>query len=147
MHSDVRENVGCRARRQEFDQTVSRKHFLSAQDIRNIKRTVLDRQVKRHENDAQSVDILVGELLQEPYNPILIYKPQGKPMDEYPNLAKDSFVLAVQTEFQMKLYQKFSSRILCIDATHCTNAYRFKLISCVVPDEFDQGTFIQSVSL
>lgn len=128
-----------RARRQDFNQCVSRKHYLTTQDIRNVKRSVLDGQVKRHENDATSVDILVHELQQEPHDPILIYKPQGTVMDEYPKLRKESFVLAVQTKFQMELYQKFSSRILCIDATHSTNAYRFKLISCVVPDEFNQG--------
>ena len=131
--------MGHRSRRQEFDQTVSRKHFLSNQDIRNVKRSVLDRQVKRHENDALSVNILIGELRQEPFDPVLIYKPQGITMQEYPKLGKDSFLLAVQTEFQMHLYRKFSSKILCIDATHCTNAYRFKLISCLVPDDFNQG--------
>lgn len=142
MHeiSDVRENVGHRAKRQDFDQAVSRKHFLSNQDVRNVRRSVLDRQIKRHENDAMSVSILVRELQQEPFDPILIYKPQGMIVEEYPTLAKDSFVVAVQTEFQMELYRKYSSKILCIDATHSTNAYRFKLITCVVPDEFGQGT-------
>ena len=59
---DVRENVGNRVNRQDFDQSVSRKHFLSTQDIRNVKRSVLERQIKRHENDATSVDIFVQEL-------------------------------------------------------------------------------------
>ena len=74
---DVRENVGNRIRRQNFDQAVSRKHFLSNQDICNVRTSVLDRQIKRHENDALSVGILVHELRQEPFDPILIYKPQG----------------------------------------------------------------------
>ena len=65
MLIDIRENVGR-------NQTVSRKHFLSNQDIRNIKRSVLDSQTKRHENDAMSVSIIVQELQAEPYNPILI---------------------------------------------------------------------------
>ena len=105
----------------------------------------MDRQVKRHEDDATSVGILVEELKQEPYNPILIYKPQGTVKEEYPTLGQDSFVIAVQTEFQMQLYRKFSSKILCIDATHSTNAYRFKLITCIVPDEFGRGTYIPTV--
>ncbi len=61
-------------------------------------------------------------------------------MPEYPTLGSDSFGLAVQTEFQTKMYRKYSSKIFCIDATHGTNAYRFKLIACIVPDEFGQGT-------
>lgn len=103
-------------------------------------RSVLDGQIKRHENDATSVSILVQELQQEPFDPILMYKPQGMLKEEYGTLGRDSFVLAVQTEFQVELYRKFSSKILCIDATHTTNAYRFKLITCMVPDEFGQGT-------
>jgi hypothetical protein len=86
-----------------------------------------------------SVNFLVQELQQEPFDPILIYKPQGMLKEECPTLSRDSFVLAVQTEFQVELYRKFSNKILCIDATHTTNAYRFKLITCMVPDEFGQG--------
>ena len=37
---DVRGNIGHRTNRQDFDQTVSRKHFLSPQDIRNYERKV-----------------------------------------------------------------------------------------------------------
>ena len=75
----------------------------------------------------------------EPFNPVLLYKQQGVIKVEYPTLLKDSFILAIQTEFQMTLYRKFSDKILCIDATHGTNAYRFKLITCIVVDEFNHG--------
>ena len=33
--------------------------------------------IKRHESDAVSVSITVEELKGEPFNPILMYKPQG----------------------------------------------------------------------
>lgn len=75
----------------------------------------------------------------EPYNPVLIYKPQGEVAAEYPTLSKESFVLAIQTEFQMELFRENSTKIFCIDATHGTNAYRFKLITCLVPDKFGNG--------
>ena len=135
----MKENVGYRVNRQDFDQTVSQKHFLSTQDIRNIKLSVQENQVKRHENDATSV---VQELEMEPFYPVLVYKRQGMVMPEYPTLGSDSFVLAIQTEFQMKMYREYSSKILCIDATHGTNAYRFKLITCIVVDQFNQGSNI-----
>ena len=96
-------------------------------------------QFKPHENDAQSVDILVQELMLEPFNPVLLYKQQVDIKVEYPTLLKDSFILVIQTEFQMSLYGKFSDKILCTDATHGTNAYRFKLITCIVVDEFNHG--------
>ena len=88
-----------------------------------------------------SVAILVHELQNEPFNLVLFYKPQGSESEKKPFLKKDSFFLALQTEFQMELYQKCSYKILCIDATHSTNAYRFKLITCLVQDEFKQGTY------
>ena len=74
---DVREDVGHRAKRQDFAQTVSRNNFLSNQDIHNIQRSLWTERVsisesdfclywtervKRHENDATSVSILVQEL-------------------------------------------------------------------------------------
>ena len=131
--------MGHRTKRQDFDQTVSRKHFLTNLDIHNIKRNVVDRQIKRHENDATSVSILVQELRMEPFNPVLMYKPQGEVAPECPTLSKESFLLAIQTKFQMELFRENSNKFFCIDATHGTNAYRFKLITCLVPDKFGHG--------
>ena len=36
--------------------------------------SVQENQVKRHENDATSVDMIVQELEMEPFNPDLVYK-------------------------------------------------------------------------
>ena len=58
----MREAVGDHSKRQEFDQCVSRKHFLAKSDIRNIKVKVDDRIVKRHDDDATSVTMMVAEL-------------------------------------------------------------------------------------
>lgn len=132
----------ARSKRQEFDQCVSRKHFLAKSDIRNIKVKVDDRIVKRHDDDATSVTMMVAELQQEPFNPVVIFKPQGSKVDSHPSLQTDSFVLVLQTQFQMELYQKYASTILCIDSTHGTNQYRFKLISIVVPDEYGKGKLL-----
>ncbi len=59
FYADIRETVGDRNKREDFDQSVSRKHFLTKQDIRNIKAKVDDRIVKRHEDDASSVSMMV----------------------------------------------------------------------------------------
>ena len=133
---DVREDVGDREKRKSFDQSVSRRHFLSKSDIHNIKAKVGDHTVKRHENDAISVATIVSELQKEPFNSVLLYKAQGS---KYPGLPDDSFVLAIQTEFQLELYNRHASTILCIDSTHGTNQYRFKLITIVVPDDLRKG--------
>ncbi len=108
--TDIRENVGHRENRQEFHQTVSRKHLLSKQDIRNVKRSVLDRKIKRHDNDAISVGILVQELQNETFDPILFYKAQGCESELKPFLKKDSFLLALKQNFRWICIEKFHRR-------------------------------------
>ena len=48
-------------------------------------------------------------------------------------------MLAIQTEFQKSCYRQHATKVLCVDATHGTNAYGFKLITVMVADEFGQG--------
>ena len=139
MDIDIREMVGNRQNRDNFDQCVSRKHFLTKRDINNVRVKVNDALIKRHENDATSVTMMVAELKEEPFNPILIFKPQGIQDPAYPTLQMESFVLVLQTKFQMELFRKHASTILCIDSTHGTNQYRFKLITCIVPDDHGKG--------
>ena len=78
---------------------------------------------------AHKVSLYVAELQQETFNPILVYKVQGELDPNFPSLSSDSFVLALQTEFQLGLYQKYAPSVLCIDSTQGTNAYNFKLIT------------------
>ena len=137
--TDVRETVGDRTKRGNFDQVVSRRHFLAKSDIRNIWVKVDDKIIKRHEDDATSVTMMVAELRQEHFNPILIFKPQGRKDEAYSNLQEECLFLVLQTEFQMELYRNYASKIVCIDSTHGTNQYRFKLISVIVPDDQGKG--------
>ena len=120
-------------------QVVSRKHLITKKDIRNVEVIVRDRTVIRHKDDAKSVQLAVSELQLESYNPVLAFKMQGCIDDNYPHLPEDSFLLAIQTEFQKNMYQFYGGCVLCIDSTHGTNAYRFKLITCMARDHFGQG--------
>ena len=113
--------------------------FITKTDITNIQMKVKGFSIKRHQNDAFSVSVIVEELQGEPYNPVLIYKPQGAKDSLNPVVPEDAFILALQTKFQMELYERHASTILCIDSTHGTNQYRFKLISCIVPDDHGKG--------
>ena len=51
--------------------------LLSKMDINNIQMRVKDFGIKWHEDDATSVCVMVQKLKEEPFNPVLIYKPQG----------------------------------------------------------------------
>ena len=137
MH--IRESVGNRAKRAEFDAAVRRRHMVTKQDIANMRLMVKDMAVIRNKDDAMSVDLFVQELQGEPYDPILLYKQQHEINQQLPSLTQDAFLLAIQTEFQKQLYREHAHKVLCVDATHGTNAYRFKLITVMVADNYGQG--------
>ena len=137
--ADVCSSVGDRTNRDCFERAVRRRHLIRKQDISNIRRKVVDSTIMRHEDDATSVEIIVNELHLEPFNSVLIYKPQHCKVAQHPSLPEDCFMLAIQTEWQKQLYEKYASSILCIDSTHGTNAYKFKVITCIVADEFGKG--------
>ena len=118
---------------------MKRRHLISRQDISNIKQKVIDSSIRRHEDDATSVHWIVNALSEEPYDPVLVYKPQNSNSSDFAKLHDDVFMLAIQTEWQKEVYVKYASSILCIDSTHGTNAYQFKVITCIVPDEFGKG--------
>ena len=52
---------------------------------------------------------------------------------------KDTFLLVIMTSFQASLFTAFSERIVCLDSTHKTNQYRFKLLTVTVADEYRNG--------
>ena len=55
--------LGTERKRGEFDQAVGRKHYLTRQDVNNIRRNVKDNQVIRYQDDATSVSLAVGLVL------------------------------------------------------------------------------------
>ena len=113
--------------------------MISKQDISNIKRKIVDFTIMRHQDDATSVATILNKLHEEPFNPVLLYKPQHSRIPEYASLPDDVFILGIQTEWQKELFEKYASTILCMDSRHGTNAYDFKVITCIVPDEFGKG--------
>ena len=136
---DIRETVGDRFNREDFEQFVARKHYVTKQDVTNTIRRVHDRTIIKHQSDPLSVAKVVSDLREEPYDPVLLFKPQGEHDPKLPKIPADGFILGIQTQFQKELYAKYGNNILCIDATHGTNAYQFMLITCIVPDEFGKG--------
>ena len=100
----------------------------------------------RHENDAVSVEHLVSELQKED-NLVVAYKPQGVTKEEFPKLREESFLLVIMTAFQSQMFIKHSGRIVCVDSTHNTNPYSFKLVTIVVPDEFKNGKHSNAMTL
>ena len=114
-------------------------HNLLKPHFRNICRKYTNFSQHRHSDDAVSVHRIVQELSLESPSPVLLYKPQGVEDPELPDVAKDTFLLVIMTEFQATLFETFGGKISCIDSTHKTNQYRFKLLTIMVPDEYHNG--------
>ena len=134
----IRGNLPDRSNRANFLYEATRASFITRQNARNIVRTLDNALKHRHENDPLSVERLVQELQKEKNKVVIAYKPQGNKSDAFPHL---SFLLVIMTDFQATMFQKHSSRIVCVDSTHKTNLYGFKLVTVVVPDEFKNGAF------
>ena len=48
---------------------------------------------------------------------------------------------ASHTKFQQDIYQRYASSVICIDSTHKTNVYDFKLVTLMVIDEYGEDKF------
>ena len=72
--------------------------------------------------------------LEDP-SPIIAYKPVGTKTEQ---LQESSFLLALMTEFQATMLRKFPG-LVCVDSTHKTNEYGYKLVTFLVADEFKNG--------
>ena len=136
---DIRSDVGHRSKRAEFQSNATRKVFITKQDVANVRTKVNDLMVVRNKEDSASVEMFVSELSKEAFDPILLYKRQHHTDSRYPSLSAESFVLALQTEYQREMYQQHVGKVMCIDATHGTNQYGFKLITVMVADHYGQG--------
>ena len=98
-----------------------------------------------HPGDSTSTFLMVKKLQQEDFNIILVYKPQGEKtligpkMYDNIDLKNNIFAFGLQTKEQLKMFEKQAHKIVCIDATHKRNNYKFRLVNLVVPDEFNKG--------
>ncbi|XP_062596991.1 uncharacterized protein LOC134258447 isoform X1 [Saccostrea cucullata] len=136
----IREKFSGRDNRDNLED-IKYYNLIDRKTIHNLKRKLADPSIIQHSNDAISTYLKVEMLKREKFNPILIFKQQD--IDNNPSvtpgLRKEDFMLAFMTKQQLEIYQKFANRILCMDSTHKTNSYSFKLITLLVPDQFRKG--------
>lgn len=143
ISTDIRQELGKRHCRDDFDEKARKRHLINRQDCRNACRKVKDFKNHRHEDDAISVDRIVKELQQEDPSPIIAYKPVGEKDGQ---LQKSNFLLAMMTNFQATMFRKFPE-LVCVDSTHKTNEYGYKLVTVLVADEFKNGKLILCICI
>ncbi|KAI8482789.1 hypothetical protein Bbelb_394510 [Branchiostoma belcheri] len=96
-----------------------------------------------HKEDSTSIYLLLSKLQKEKYDPVLMYKPLNHAVvvgeDEIDDLphAQELFAVGIQTKEQLHMMQ--DKEVICLDATHGTNQYGYKVLTLVVPDEFGKG--------
>lgn len=125
---DIRDSVA--------DAGLQREHLITKQDIDNIKKQYNTDGIERHCNDQTSICAWVEEMQSMAFNPILVFKPQGKTSN---GLSEDDFLLGFQTEYQLDMFKAFGGNVVCCDATHGTNVYGFLLVTVMIIDDFGEG--------
>ena len=86
------------------------------------------------------MNLWVKEMGKKEGNPVLFYKQQGQILADIGVSIGLDFALVIQTPLQTEVVQNCgSNKVVCLDATHGTNGYDFKLISVLVVDEFGEG--------
>ena len=87
--------------------------------------------MQKDQNDATSVLYWVAEMEREEHNDVLCFKGQGE-ISDHAGIETDDFLLGIQTEFQRDMFVRYASKLVCVDATHGTNAYDFQLVTVLV---------------
>ena len=128
--------------RDNVEGQLGRRELITHQDICNIRHQYNIEGIKFDADDAKSVSLWVQYF--NSYcvndNPVLLYKSQGtEPDGDLKDLNKDDFIICVQTPFQADMLREFGSEAVCVDSTHGTNVYDFKLITVIVLDELGEG--------
>ena len=119
---------------------ITREHLVTKQDIHNIKNQYNIEGVMRHINALTSVCAWVKKFETLPYNPIIIFKPQGEiQSDQMDNIGKRDFLLGIHTKFQRDMMVKYGPSCVCMDSTHGTNMYDFVLVTVLVIDDCGEG--------
>ena len=125
--------------RSSVSDTFKRIHLIQRKDINNIERALKLEGGQRHHDDATSVAAWVEEMREKGEDSVaLYYKPQGTD-DDKTGLKREDFLIVLQTPIQAEMLKRFGGKVVCVDATHGTNAYDFKLITLIVVDEYGEG--------
>ncbi|XP_011402771.1 PREDICTED: uncharacterized protein LOC100634557 [Amphimedon queenslandica] len=105
---------------------IDRTALLCRQDIHNVMHQYNIAVLRDQDNDGS--------------NPILLFKQQSyeQPSD-IDDMAKNEFLIRIQTLFQRDMLLQFGPKAICMDSTNSTNAYDFFLITILVLDDLGEG--------
>ncbi|KAF8785819.1 hypothetical protein HNY73_011322 [Argiope bruennichi] len=73
------------------------------------------------------------------YNPILVYKPMGESLSDFPQIGTEEILPDFATEAQMKLLELYGGKCIILDSTHGANQYGFQLTTILVNEDNHEG--------
>jgi hypothetical protein len=108
----------------------SRDRFIALSDVSRLARTLEDEKIRLHPEDAISAKLWMDRLKDD--NVHVFYKDKLDPPPLESRLQPDSFVLCIQTGFQLDAFRRLGQGFIGIDATHNTTQYQDLLLFIVV---------------
>lgn len=108
-------------------------------DINRLRRIVENEEIRLDENDAISIKVWATRLQQDGAGVILKDKVDAPPPGS--GLSPETFIMCIQTKFQMDQFRLIGKNFISIDATHNTTQYAgLQLFTLVARDDWGHGT-------
>lgn len=110
-----------------------RMRFIKSQDIRNMRKNLINSRNRNILSDIRYWVKNVQSLDNTDVHPIIYFKDRNVP-DVQKVLSNKDTMLVIMTKFQQEILQKFAHGMICLDATHCQESYEYQLITLYVAD-------------
>jgi hypothetical protein len=115
-----------------------RDHYLTMGEIARVRKAVDRETVELDPNDATSTRLWVDDLEAEGH--FVSYKSKQDLPPDGSDLARDAFVLCIQTEYQLESFCCLGNGFLGIDATHNVTQYKgLLLFTMMARDRWGHG--------
>ena len=122
----------------EWAPNDSRDRFISPKEVSRMAQMIEQENVRLHTEDAISVRLWADRLKNDNVNIFIKDKLDSSPVGS--TLDEDTFVLCIQTPFQLEAFQCLGNRFIGIDTTHNVTQYQdFLLFTIVARDIWGHG--------
>ena len=108
----------------------SHDQLIALQEVNQLAQVLENDKIRLHPDDAISTKILIAQLSHQ--GNLTYYKDKQDPAPIDSGLPEDSFVLCIQTDYQLDAFRRLGNGFIGIDATHNTTQYQDLLLFTIV---------------
>ena len=117
---------------------ASRDKFIAPADVSQLGRRVEQQGIHLHPLNAISVQLQVNRFMDS--NTLVFYKDKADQPPPNSQLEQDTFVLCIQTQFQLDAFWRLGDRFIGVDAMHNITGYPgFLLFMIIAWDNWGHG--------